>query len=123
MTSLADTFRPAPWLPGPHAQTLWGYVVRSKAFVPLSRERLDTPDGDELWLDSLDGDPHRPRLLLVHGLEGSSYSAYAQRILRDARRRGLSATVLHFRSCALREDDRRSWIPNHRHSSYSSRQG
>ena len=50
---------------------------------------LETPDGDELVLDHIEGRPGAPRLLVLHGLEGSSYSVYVQGLLRDARRRGL----------------------------------
>ena len=47
-------FRPAWWLPGPHAVTIWGKFGRTEP-VPLLRwETLDTPDGDFLELAHLD---------------------------------------------------------------------
>ncbi|HLN58160.1 MAG TPA: hydrolase, partial [Thermoanaerobaculia bacterium] len=71
-------FRPAWWLPGPHLQTAWGRVARSNRQVAFVREVLETPDGDELLLDHVEGPAGSPRLLALHGLEGSSYSVYVQ---------------------------------------------
>ena len=44
-------FAPARFLAGPHAQTLWGRLSRSRRLVSWRRESLETPDGDELLLD------------------------------------------------------------------------
>ncbi len=69
--------------------------------MAFRRERLGTPDGDEIFLDHVDSGPGpRPRLLVLHGLEGSSYSVYVQGLLDLARRRGWNGTALNFRSCA-----------------------
>lgn len=62
-------------------------------------ERLDTPDGDFLELHHLSGKPGAPRLVLLHGLEGSLRSHYIQGLLDEASRRGWHAVVLIFRSC------------------------
>src|SRR5690606_40556296 len=44
-------FPPAWWLPGPHAQTITGPMLRLGRSFPLRRERIETPDGDFLDLD------------------------------------------------------------------------
>ena len=62
-------------------------------------ERLTTPDGDRLHLYHRDVAPGRPRVVLLHGLEGSVESHYVQGIVERAERRGWSATVLVFRGC------------------------
>jgi predicted alpha/beta-fold hydrolase len=114
-------FSPAWWLPDPHLQTVWGRLARSTRAVPLVREVLPTPDGDELVLDHLDTPAMSgPRFLLLHGLEGSSYSVYIQGLLAVIARHGLRATALNFRSCA--PDPRRPlrWIPNRRPRLYHS---
>ena len=80
-------FRPAWWLPGPHAQTLWPVLCRRRPRVPLRRERLELPDGDFLDLDWTAGE-RGPVVLVVHGLEGSSDSHYAVGMLAAVARRG-----------------------------------
>jgi predicted alpha/beta-fold hydrolase len=62
-------------------------------------ERLTTPDGDRVHLYHRDAAPGRPRVVLLHGLEGSVESHYVQGIVERAERRGWSATVLVFRGC------------------------
>jgi uncharacterized protein len=92
-------YRPAWWLPGPHAQTLWGRFARPRQRVVTSIECLSTGDGDSVELHHLDGDADKPRILMLHGLEGSARSHYVFRVLQCARARGWSATVFVFRGC------------------------
>lgn len=115
-----SAFRPAWWLPGGHPQTVWGPLARGRGRVPLGREVLATPDGDELVVDRLEGPPGSPLLLVLHGLEGSSDSAYVQGLLWLARARGWRGAAMNFRSCA--RDPRRPgrWLPNHRPRLYHS---
>jgi uncharacterized protein len=61
--------------------------------------RWETPDGDFLELVRVDALAGRPRLLLLHGLEGGARSHYARGLLADAQRRGWGADLLLFRSC------------------------
>ena len=93
-------FRPAWWCAGPHAQTIWGSVLRPVPRVPVRRERWETPDGDFLDLDQLDGPAGSPVLVVLHGLEGSSRSKQVLGLLREARRAGWRAVALNFRSCS-----------------------
>lgn len=95
-----SSFSPAWWLPGAHLQTLWGKVVRSPIPVALIRERWETPDGDFVDLLRASAPPGRPRLLLLHGLEGSPRSHYALGTLGEFHRRGWAADLLMFRSCS-----------------------
>lgn len=104
-------FDPAWWLPGPHFQTLWGRLARPRQLVPLRREILTTPDDDDLVLDHVDGDPLR-RVLILHGLEGSSNSVYVQGMLERLRGAGVTATVVNFRACARSPHRLSEWIPN-----------
>jgi predicted alpha/beta-fold hydrolase len=65
-------------------------------------ERWATPDGDEIELRRLDAPGGRadvPRLLLLHGLEGTIASIYLLGTLAEARTRGWAADVLLFRTC------------------------
>ena len=47
----------------------------------------------------LDAAPGAPRLVLLHGLEGTARSHYVRATLAEMRRRGWGADVLIFRSC------------------------
>jgi len=93
-------FEPAPALGHRHVQTFWGRLTRPRLLVPLRRETLPTPDGDELVLDHLDGPADAPRVFLLHGLEGSAHSVYVQGLLALLKDRGLRAVAINFRSCA-----------------------
>jgi predicted alpha/beta-fold hydrolase len=62
-------------------------------------ERWDTPDGDFLEIHRLPAVRDAPRVLLLHGLEGTIRSHYAQGLLNEAARRGWGADLLIFRSC------------------------
>lgn len=62
-------------------------------------EYWNTADGDRLELHRLDAPPAAPRLLILHGLEGSPRSHYVQGLLATARGRGWAADVMVFRSC------------------------
>lgn len=119
-TTAPDPFRPAWWLPGPHPQSMWGRLARPRRLVPFRREILPTPDGDDLVLDHVDAEDDAPRLLILHGLEGSSYSVYVQGLADVARKTGLAVTVLNFRSCARPPDDLGTMLPNKRPRLYHS---
>lgn len=100
------SFRPAWWLPGSHLQTVWGRLVRRIPDAHARIERWPTPDGDHISVARLDGaTPDAPILLLLHGLEGSVRSKYAQGMMHLARTRGWAAAMLVFRSCDGRIPD------------------
>jgi predicted alpha/beta-fold hydrolase len=92
-------YSPAWWIPGGHLQTLWGKLFRRQTPAPTVRERWDTPDGDFIELYRLQSAPGAPRVLLLHGLEGTIRSHYAQGLLNEAAKRGWGADLLIFRSC------------------------
>ncbi|HEX7190038.1 MAG TPA: alpha/beta fold hydrolase [Thermoanaerobaculia bacterium] len=112
-------FTPPWWLRNAHVQTVFGRIVRPRRLVELERETIETPDGDELLLDHLAGDPET-RLILMHGLEGSSNSVYMQGMLSAIARRGASATAINFRSCARDPKDLSRMLPNRRPRFYHS---
>jgi predicted alpha/beta-fold hydrolase len=97
------TYTAAWWVPGAHLQTLWGKLVKRGPIVPTRSERWTTPDDDELELHRLDAlsdsGQRTPRLLLLHGLEGTIHSHYLRGTLAQAQARGWPADVLVFRGC------------------------
>jgi len=96
-------YRAAWWLPGGHAQTLWGRFFRGRQSTPTRAERWETPDNDFLDVYRVDAPngaaTNTPHVLLLHGLEGTVHSHYAQGLLAEMQRRGWSADLLIWRSC------------------------
>ena len=93
-----DAYRGAWWLPDGHAQTIYPYLFLRPAPLQYRRERIETPDGDFVDFDWLDGEG--PVVVLFHGLEGSSRSHYATAILGAAAARGWRGVVPHWRGCS-----------------------
>jgi len=115
MTAPAMDFasaRPGWWIRGPHLQTLWARLARSRRLVGFEREVLATPDCDELVLDHAAGPPGAPRVILLHGTEGSAYSLHSQGLALLVARAGWRGTVLNFRSCARDPRDIRRRLRN-----------
>jgi predicted alpha/beta-fold hydrolase len=96
---VSKPYSPAWWIPGGHLQTLWGKLFRRQAPAPAGLITWETPDGDFLELHRIVGEGEAPRLLVLHGLEGTIRSHYAQGLLNEAARRGWAADLLIFRSC------------------------
>ncbi len=81
-------------------QTIYPAKLIPKAIVTYRRERWDTPDGDFIDVDFVDGDADKPLLVLFHGLEGSSNSHYARGLMAAIKNLGWSGAVPHFRGCS-----------------------
>lgn len=92
-------YRAPWWLPGGHLQTIYPFFFLRQHLPRYRRERWDTPDGDFIDLDWVDGPPEAPLLGLFHGLEGSSASHYATAIMNAVSRHGWRGVVVHFRGC------------------------
>ncbi len=94
---------------GGNLQTIWPALwSRRIEGGPLDwqRQRWTSPDDDFIDIDfaaPLSNTPPsqaQPRLVLFHGLEGSSSSHYAQSFADAARRLGWAYAVPHFRGCS-----------------------
>ena len=104
MPLLASPFRPAWWLRGEHAQTLWPAFFRRRPALAIQWQRLELDDGDFLDL-AWSGPTDAPVVLFFHGLQGSIRSHYAAGIMRGLNRRGFRVCLMHFRGCG-REPNR-----------------
>jgi predicted alpha/beta-fold hydrolase len=93
------SYRAPKWLPGGHVQTIYPLLIKAPP-PPYRRERWETPDGDFIDLDWVDGNAAQPLLLLFHGLEGSSSSHYATALMAAVKARGWTGVVSHFRGCS-----------------------
>jgi hypothetical protein len=90
-------FTPSRWLRNAHLQTIYGSVFATAPDIAYRRERWDTPDGDFVDVDFVDGPSGTPWVQLFHGLEGSSQSPYARMLMDFTRRRGWRGSVMIFR--------------------------
>jgi predicted alpha/beta-fold hydrolase len=91
-------FRPAWWLPGPHAQTLWGSLARRPALADglrLTRRRIELADGD--FIDLTVGAGSGPAVLIIHGLEGDLRSHYAGALVARLAHEGFRPVFMHLR--------------------------
>jgi predicted alpha/beta-fold hydrolase len=67
----------------------------------MTRERIDTPDGDFLDLDfGPDPDPEAPLVLLLHGLEGFTERPYMIQAAHSITTAGMATVGLNFRGCS-----------------------
>lgn len=91
-------FKPAWWLPGPHLQTIWPTLCRKRTDLPLKRERFELPDGDFIDVDW--AGEEGPIVIILHGLEGSVHSPYAQGMLAAIVNNKWRGLFMHFRGCS-----------------------
>jgi predicted alpha/beta-fold hydrolase len=94
-----DQFVPAWWLPDGHSQTLWGKFFRKRHDVPMIVERLETHDDDFLDMWRLHAPQAAPRLVVLHGLEGSPRSEFITALAQGAQQRGWGLDVPVHRGC------------------------
>jgi len=100
-TWTARSFAPPRWLTGAHGQTLAGKFLRRPPDAPVTRERIDTWDGDFLDVDWMpEQDPASPLVLVLHGLEGHTQRGYMVQTFTALADRGLRAVGLNFRGCS-----------------------
>ncbi len=97
---MPEPYRAPRWLRGGHAQTVYPALFLRGRLPRYRRERWDTPDADFIDLDFLDAAADAPRVVLFHGLEGSSSSHYAVALMRALERARWNGVVVHFRGCS-----------------------
>ncbi|SCK26978.1 YheT family hydrolase [Vogesella sp. LIG4] len=93
------TYQPPRWLHGSHADTIWPAVFIRQRPPVYRRELWLTPDGGQIAVDRVDGQPGTPLVVLFHGLEGSSHSHYAIALMQAVAARGWHGAVSHLRGC------------------------
>ena len=94
-------FKPAWWLPSPHLQSLWPALFKKRHKLDLEKEQLELDDGDFLdlfWSKKTSG----KIVLVLHGLEGSLQSHYANGIMFQLEQAGFRPVFMYFRGCSGR---------------------
>ncbi len=94
-------FKPAWWLRSPHLQTLWPVIFKKRHKLELIAEQVELDDGDfiDLCWSKKSSDK---TVLVLHGLEGSIKSHYANGIMYQLERSGYKPVFMHFRGCSGR---------------------
>ncbi len=103
MAASMDNFAPHPWLRNAHAMTLVSALwPRGTPRLPRAQDRLFEVDAGTQLLAKCHWQAQRrahPALVLVHGLEGSSESAYMRGLAEKAFLSGFSILRLNQRCC------------------------
>jgi predicted alpha/beta-fold hydrolase len=108
MPILHSQFKPAWWLRGAHAQTLWSSIVRLKPRLEIEWQRVELSDGDFIDL-AWSGPKEGKTVLILHGLEGSVNSVYASGLMHELNQRGYRACLMHFRGCSYQPNRLPQW--------------
>lgn len=96
-----DSFKPSWWLRSPHLQTLWPAFFKRRHKLDLISEQVELDDGD--FVDICWGKNESAKTVLVlHGLEGSLESHYANGIVYQLEQAGYRPVFMYFRGCSGR---------------------
>ena len=94
-------FRPAPWAPGPHAQTILSHLWKTACPpLPWVPEHLELEDEEMLRLEVLPGNTDTV-VLYFHGLGGHATSSYVRRSATLASARGCHVIAVNHRGAGL----------------------
>jgi predicted alpha/beta-fold hydrolase len=96
-----ENFSPAPWLRGPHLQTIVPSFLEGPALDRAGETRdVAIAEGTAVRVHlSRPGRPPRGTLLLVHGMGGSAASSYVLHTGRQALDRGWAVARMNLRNC------------------------
>lgn len=99
---MSEVFTPALGLGNCHLQTLFPRFHRPRPWIATQCHWYEPPDGDRLALHTpkpLADTADKPLVLILHGLEGSVASPYAQGLMESLLGRGYQVAAMHFRGC------------------------
>ncbi len=98
MQELKSTFSPRGLFRNAHFSTIYPALFR-KIEIRYTRKRIITADTDFFDVDYIDASSHH-YLILLHGLEGSSNSAYIKGMASYFNQLNVTVCALNFRSCS-----------------------
>ena len=94
-------FKPAWWLRSAHLQTLWPVFFKKSHQLDLMTEQVELDDGDFIDLCWSKKSSNKT-VLVLHGLEGSVNSHYANGLMYQLEQSGFRPVFMHFRGCSGR---------------------
>lgn len=101
--AMQESYNAPLWLPGGDLQTIYAATLANMPEIMYQRARWELPDGDFVdvdWTVTEKTDDQQPVVVLFHGLEGNSQSAYAKLLMAEVNLRGWRGVVIHFRGCS-----------------------
>jgi predicted alpha/beta-fold hydrolase len=96
-----DSFKPSWWLRSPHLQTLWPAFFKRRHKLDLISEQVELDDGDFVDICWSKNEAEKA-VLVLHGLEGSLESHYANGIVYQLEQAGYKPVFMYFRGCSGR---------------------
>lgn len=94
-------FQPHPWLGHRHLQTVAGTLARPAVTRTVERDWIPSAYGDRLLLERLPAAPGAPRVLILHGMSGSSRAPVVRYAMAQANLAGFEAIGLNLRGSEL----------------------
>ncbi len=99
MKDLSKTFSSAPWCFNGHAHTVLCSLIFQSAPVHYKSLRIDTPEGDFLEIDYVEGSKEDAVAVLFHGLEGHTRRYYITQLAEKLLKHGFTVIAVNFRGC------------------------
>ena len=96
-------FKPTIWLPGGHAQTLWGSKFRSKPRIEPRRETINFEDGGTAyvdWFEPANIQSDTPVVIILPTLAGGSQEPCTKNLACAIVKHGWRAVVANYRGCS-----------------------
>lgn len=109
-----EEYRPPVLFRNAHLSTMAPALMRRVREISYTRQTIETPDDDFLDLD-IYSKQQKKAVILLHGLEGSSNSAYMLGMARALTTCGLDVIAMNQRGCS----DRMNRLPSAYHSGKS----
>ncbi len=99
MPVIPSRFRPPSFLADGHLQTILGALLPRRITLPVTRERLELPDGDFVDLDWTRAG-HGRLAIISHGLEGNSTQKYVRGMAATLHAAKWDVLAWNFRGCS-----------------------
>lgn len=100
-TMVRAEYRPPLLFRNAHLSTIASALVRRVREISYMRQSIETPDGDFLDLD-ICSRQQKKAVILLHGLEGSSNSAYMRGMTQALTAQGMDVIAMNQRGCSGR---------------------
>lgn len=105
-SSINSRYHPPKWLFNTHLETIYPALFRKVSSFPSEKVTIPTRDDDFLELDHYHGFSAKRVIILCHGLEGDSKSAYMCGMANHFNQNGWDAIAWNYRGCGEKLNDK-----------------